>query len=275
MHVIQAFARANRKLSHFMTPRHLEQNTAHTRYKYEFHGALAERPVHVVLDVGAGQHWFFDPNLKKRFQFKLIGTDVSSSEMATNTSLDETIVSDACVNLGVPPNSINIISVRAAFEHFSDNARFLKNCAVVLREGGIVILTFPGRYAPFAIINRVLPGTLSSWLLRNLIPDSEEELGFKAYYDLCYDTAIRKAASEAGLTVETAFYDFYSSDYFAFFTPLYALSLLYDHLRYLIGIRNTASYYTFVLRKGVRSEWAMRPPASRSRLRSSHARALN
>jgi SAM-dependent methyltransferase len=170
--------------------------------------------------------------------------------MATNASLDEAIVSDTCVNLGVLENAIDIISVRAAFEHFSDNASFLKNCALALREDGIVILTFPGRYAPFAIINRVLPGGFSSWLLRNLIPDGKEELGFQAYYTLCYDSATRRAAGDAELTVETAFYDFYSRDYFAFFTPLYVLSLLYDHLRHLLGIRDSASYYTFVLRKG-------------------------
>ena len=42
---------------------------------------------------------------------------------------------------------------------------------------------------------------------------------------------------------------YYSSVYFRFFAPLYALSLLLDHLRHVLAVKELASFYLFVLEK--------------------------
>ncbi len=249
---IKKFVRFNRRMCGLISPDHQDASAYHI-YGYEFLKELAENGAARVLDIGAGQNWFFASELKDRFGFELIGQDISKGELDANPDLDVRIVSDACTDLSVEDGSIDIITARATVEHLHDNQLFLKNCAKALKPGGVVILTFAGRYAPFAILNRAFPEKLSRFLLAYLNPDATEKLGFRAYYNICTKSGIEKAAKNAGLRVARSFSYYYSSDYFAFFFPLFFLSVLYDHFRYLFGMHNVASYYAFVLRKGERS----------------------
>jgi SAM-dependent methyltransferase len=265
MSFLRAFVLLNRRISRFIQPR-TQQNSPYVRYRYEFWRALAETDVRVVTDIGAGQHWAFCSRLKCRFNFRLIGVDVDAAEIARNPDLDVRIVADACRSIGVDDGSVDIITARAAVEHLAETGSFLKNCHSALRPGGMVILTFSGRHAPFAILNRALPGPVSDWLLNNLLPDRPEKLGFKAYYDRCTDSGIRRAAESAGLQVRDVFCGYYSSDYFAFFAPLCLLSCAYDHLRHILDVKDLASYYTVVLAKPDHASEAIAENAERTRL---------
>ena len=82
------------------------------------------------------------------------------------------ICGDACKSLGVPDESVDLIMGRAVIEHLHDNASFLKSANRALREDGRLIVTFASKYAPFAVLNRILPRRISQWLLSHLVPGS-------------------------------------------------------------------------------------------------------
>jgi SAM-dependent methyltransferase len=229
-------------------------------YTYEVMRTLVESDIRTMVDVGAGRNWFFPTAIKEKLGLILIGTDIDGEEMAFNADLDKRLVGDACQSLGVPAGSVDLITSRAGVEHFPNNAAFLRNCAFALRPGGKVILSFAGRYAPFAILNRMMPEPVSRWLLDRLLPDKTEKLGLKAYYNCCTHSAMIKAAKAAGLTPVREVWDYQSSDYFGFFVPAFLMSSLYDGLRRMIGVKDLASYYTFVFEKPA-------PPAGAGLLR--------
>lgn len=244
----RSFVMLNRRLSKRLERERDELSSAYARYTSEVYRTLIEQNPERVLDVGAGQNWFFPTRLKK-LGFRLIGSDIDREELALNPALDERIVVDASCGLGVPDSSVDVITARAAVEHFRDNRTFIQNCSKALRPGGTLIVTFAGRNAPFALINRLLPETLSASLLEHLIPEKQEKLGFKAYYDRCTYSQITREARDAGLELVRYFYDFHSSAYFRFFVPVYLASLSLDRLRAALDWKDLASYYLFVFRK--------------------------
>jgi len=244
----RSFVMLNRRLSKRLERERDELSGAYARYTCEVYRTLIEQDPESVLDVGAGQHWFFPTRLKK-LGFRLIGSDIDRGELALNPALDERIVVDASTGLGVPNASVDVITARAAVEHFPDNRSFLRNCSNALKPGGTLVITFAGRNAPFALINRMLPETLSAWLLEHLIPEKREKLGFKAHYDRCTYSQITRAAHDAGLELVRYFYDFHSSAYFRFFVPAYLASASLDRVRAALDWKDLASYYVFVFRK--------------------------
>lgn len=255
----RSFVMLNRQVSKRLERERDELSSAYARYTCEVYRTLIEQAPERVLDVGAGQHWFFPAHLKSKLGFRLIGSDIDPGELALNAALDERIVVDASSGLGVPDSSVDVITARAAVEHFPDNRTFIRNCSHALRPGGTLIVTFAGRNAPFAVINRLLPEVLSGWLLEHLIPERQEKLGFKAYYDRCTYSQITREARDAGLDLVRHFYDFHSSAYFRFFVPVYLASASLDRVRAALDWRDGASYYLFVFRKPLRARGAAPP----------------
>ncbi len=201
-----------------------------------------------VLDVGAGKRWHFNASLKQS-GMDLIGFDIDMVEMSENMLLDRKICGDACESLNVPDKSVDLIMGRAVIEHLHDTASFLNNANRALREDGRLIVTFPSRHAPFAILNRILPRKVSSWLLSRLVPNSSGVLGFEAFYDRTTFPAFRQILADSGFEIEQEFASYFSSWYYRFFAPLFVVGLGYDYLCYTLGDPRFASFFMFVARK--------------------------
>lgn len=225
--------------------------TTHAYTKYDEVGACLLREVPgTVLDVGAGRQWHFAPTFKKP-GMTLVGFDIDLEEMRENALLDQKICGDACEGLRVPDQSVDLIMGRAVIEHLHDNAAFLKAAHSALREGGRLIVTFPNKYAPFAILNRMLPQRVSHWLLSRLVPGSDGVLGFEAFYDGTSFHAFKKMLIDAGFDVEQEYASYFSSSYYRFFVPLFVIGLVYDFLTYALKRPKLASYFMFVARRDV------------------------
>lgn len=244
---MRRFVQANTAVSDRLEPEIVTRSHAYTRYR-EVGARLLDREPKTVLDVGAGRQWHFQPALK-RPGMELIGFDIDLAEMADNPLLDQKICGDACQSLGVPDGSVDLITGRAVIEHLHDNASFLRSAHRALREGGQLIVTFPSRNAPFAILNRVLPRRVAQWLLLHLIPGSAGKLGFEAFYDLATFREFEQSLADAGFEVEEGFASYFSSSYFRFFTPLFVLATSFDYLRHILGNPRLASYFMFVAQK--------------------------
>jgi SAM-dependent methyltransferase len=132
---------------------------------------------------------------------------------------------------------------RAVVEHIRDNAAFFRNCARVLRPGGIVVHAFSGRFAPFALMNQLLPNRLTRRVIDYLHPEWHEErnYGFLAFYDRCYFSTVKDLLDRNDFTNVRFNFLYYQSIYFNFFYPLFMLMLAYVSISSMLGIRNLAS----------------------------------
>lgn len=245
---MNVFFQLNQRLARSITPQHVHEANVFGSY-WKIGAMLLSHPdVRRVVDVGAGKKWHFPAHYKAWYGIELIGVDIDEDEMLPNQLVDTKIVCDAVEHIPLPPNSIDLVTVNSGVEHFSDNEKFLQNAYDILRPGGFLLAQFPGRFSPFAILNRVLPQTMSRKLL-DKFTDSPSELGFKAVYDRTNYSAFRKLVSKTGFKEVYYVPGFYSSYYFEFFIPLYLLSYLYDSARFSLGARDLASYNLWVLQK--------------------------
>ena len=246
MPLLARFFAANRRLSKAIEDR-LPASFArhlHTLYKYEVADLINRRPGQVVLDIGGGKDCPFLPYVAEPCAHLIIALDCSEEELRRNRHLDQKIVADAAAD-GFPflDSSADLVVSRSVVEHIRDNTAFFENCARVLRPGCIMVHAFAGKFAPFALINQLLPNWLTRRLIGYLHPEWEEEnnYGFIAFYDRCYFSAVRHLLDCNGFQNTRFTLRYYQSIYFNFFFPLYALILGYDLISAVLGIRNMAS----------------------------------
>jgi len=213
----------------------------HTVYKYEAAARLNPRAGQVVIDIGCGRECPFLPFVHEPSTHLILGIDRSSYELHLNRDLSTKIVADAAVDaFPLRDASVDLVVSRSVVEHLSDNDVFLANCARVLRPGGVVVHTFACKFAPFAVINQLMPNAVARRLLAWFQPQWSEECGFPAHYNNCYFSAMRRLLDRHGFQNAQFSFRFYQGIYFNFFLPLYLPMLFYDLIIWRLGIRNLA-----------------------------------
>ena len=244
---IGLFFAANRRLSALLEARLPDsfKRHPHTIYKYEAAALLNHRVGQVVIDVGAGKECPFLPYVSEPSMQLIIGLDYSEDQLSRNLDLDRKIVANAAAH-GFPlrDSSADLVVSRSVVEHISDNRVFIENCARVLRPGGAMLHVFPGRFAPFALLNRLMPNWLARCVASYLLsPEWVEEgnYGFPVFYDRCYFSAVQNLLDQSGFKNAKYTFSFYQSIYFEFFFPLFCMVLAYDLIAWRLGIRNLAS----------------------------------
>lgn len=203
----------------------------------------------LVVDIGAGRECHFRENISETASPYLIGVDIDETEIRANADLHARAVCDVAQNRVFANKSLDFLVSRSVVEHIHDNAAFVAHAAQMLKPGGKFIHLFPGRYAPFAIVNRLLPDAVARKILYFFHPHFRDPCGFKPYYDRCYHSAMEQMLIENGFEIEVIERRYYQSLYLDFFLPFYLVGLLYDYLAYLSGIKNLASQLLVVARK--------------------------
>jgi|GEM_PF-673352 SAM-dependent methyltransferase len=246
MRLVSRFFAFNRRLSFALEERLPAgfRHHLHTLYKYQVADLLNRRPHQIVIDVGGGKECPFLPFVDDPGGHVLVALDIAEGELRQNTRVDLRVVADATLS-GLPlrDGSADLVVSRSLAEHLRDTRAYFANCARALRPGGTMVHAFPCRFAPFALVNRVLPTPLVRRLIAYLLPEwaAEGNYGFVAYYDQCYYSAIKDLLRANGLTNDRFVFTYYQSMYFTPFFPLFCVMVSYDLLLWALGIRNLAS----------------------------------
>jgi SAM-dependent methyltransferase len=178
-------------------------------------------PGSLVLDLGAGARCVYATR-----NLRVIGADILFSDLANNQDIQASVVSNLNADFPFRPESVDAVTACYFVEHVPDTENLIRNVARVLRPGGRLFMLFPGRYAPFAVVNRVIPNRLTNWCLRRFLEESHG--GFRAVYHNCGLKPMKKVLARNGLRLIEKEVCFYQSHYYSSFLPIYLLSLAYD-----------------------------------------------
>jgi ubiquinone/menaquinone biosynthesis C-methylase UbiE len=213
---------------------------------------MNRRPGQTVVDVGGGRSCRFAKYRDPNKNIRLVAVDISAEELSHNVDVDERLTVDIVEDLAFGDCEIDIITSRSVVEHLPDVEAFIRHSARVLRPGGYMVHAFPSKFAPFSLINQVLPHRISERVVHFLIPGSEGRLGFRAYYDRCYYSGFRRLLERHGYEIVDEAIGYYQSRYFDFLFPLYALSALYELLLVAFKPKDLAARVLIVARKPTR-----------------------
>jgi SAM-dependent methyltransferase len=196
----------------------------------------------LVLDAGAGGRCIYAGR-----SLRVIGSDVLLGNLRSNPDIKFAVVSDLERGFPFRPNSLDAVTACYFVEHIHDSEEFIRNVAGVLRPGGRLFLLFPCRYAPFAVINRMISNRLTVKMLQWFVEGSHG--GFPATYNNCWPSRMREILERNGLQVVGTELCFYQSHYYASFLPVYLCSLAYDMLMDTLNIESMAASACIFARK--------------------------
>jgi SAM-dependent methyltransferase len=250
--MLAAFFDWNRRLSAAIEKRLPSAFTRHlhTSYKYLVANYLDRQAEQTVLDIGGGKTCPYLPFTKEDGRHTIIAMDIAEEELRQNQDLTLRVVANASArNLPTRPGKVDLITSRSTVEHLPDNRAFLRSCHEALSEGGIMIHTFPCKYAPFSVVNALLPNALTRRLMAIFHPEWTDECGFRVFYDHCSYREMRRLIEEEGYDLLHCELRYYQAIYYNFFVPLYLLMIAYDLALWAVNARNLCCQILFVARR--------------------------
>lgn len=244
---LRAFLKVNKELSGKLG-KYLSKN----KDLYLLHDMETAACRGVGLDVGAG---------RRARSNGCIASDLSTDELQYNPSASRVCL-DASASWPFQPESLDFVTSRWTLEHLPKTETFFLEASTALRVNGRFVHLLACRYSLIATLGRLLPHSVSHWLLRRFFPESKDICGFEAHYDLCWPDALRRLCQEHRLAVERIELNYMQAWYFSFFVPLFLLCLGFDWSRRLLHMENTCHCLLLVARKvGSRGPISV-PPSS-------------
>lgn len=211
------------------------------RERFEALAAPALRPGATILDVGSGR----DPVLvpaDRPAGVTYIGLDVSAHELehAPAGSYDEVVVTDVAAFVPALAGRCDLIVSWQVFEHVDDLAAAVAHLRTYLRPDGRLVAMLSGRFAPFAVANRMLPTRVSNAIASRVLRVPSEDV-FPARYDRCHASALRRAfAPWRSLELQPLYR---GAVYFRFSSLALAAYLRYEGWAHRRGHAELATHY--------------------------------
>lgn len=156
----------------------------------------------LILDAGCSRG---DPDLPslKRGRFTL-GCDVDLPGLRANNIADA-VVMGGLSDLPFKDGSFDVIVLKWVLEHLRTPEVDFKECARVLRPGGVLVALTPNAHSLFTLISRSIPFRLKQLLKGNLFGIHEADT-FRTWYRANSRRTLVRLAQDAGLAEELLFY---------------------------------------------------------------------
>lgn len=245
-----AFVALNRKASERLEASLPQNFDIFCRYVEVVKDVINAKPRNTVaVDVGGGTTCPFARVLKPDGNTIIIALDISQDQLRCNNDVKGKLVADVVKNLPFGNGTIDLITSRSVLEHLGDVGDFVRHSRDVLKPGGYWVHLFPSKFAPFAVINQLLPKAWSRTLVGALFPSQKGICGFPALYNMCYYSAMENLLRKNGFDRVDIVASYYQSQYFSFCFPLFVASAAYELLVWHLGLRNLAAYLLVVARK--------------------------
>jgi len=201
-----------------------------------------------IIDAGCGTKTTFVKFCKTSINNKIIGIDLSINAFE-NKDVDEVIITNLETDLPFSENSIDIISSSSVVEHLKDVETFVKNCSLILKPGGIFINLFSNRYAPFALLNYLLPEKISRKLLYFFRESMRTKRRYRVYYNKCTYNQFNQLLQKYNFEMVNTYFNYYQSFYFDFFFPLFIASAIYEIILSAVKNKNLCSHMIIIAKK--------------------------
>lgn len=244
---LKAFIRANQRICNAIEPLLPHSRTnLFGLYIDTVSKRMNAKREQLIVDVGGGKSCPFSKYRLPELHTRIVCIDMSGDEMRHNNDVDEKRVADITRELPLEKGEADLVVSRSVLEHLLDVENFIELSAKGIKPGGHFIHLVPSRFAPFALINQLLPDAISRRILFFLRPESVGIGGYPAHYNACWHSALARLLPKHGFTVETIEVSFYQSEYFAFFVPFYLASALYELAVWKLGLKNLCAYLLVV-----------------------------
>lgn len=207
----------------------------------------ALRPGASVLDIGAGRQPTVDPGARPD-GVRYVGLDVDAEELETAApgSYDEIVVADVERLVPELADSFDLIVSWQALEHVRHLDRAAEVLRTYARPGGWFVAMLSGRWAAYAVANRLLPGAISARLVSRLRRRPLETV-FRAHYDKCSARGLRDAFAAWGEIQVIPHW--HAADYFERLPALQRAYLAYEDWAERRQMENLATHYTIAARR--------------------------
>lgn len=241
MRLLRRFLNANSRLSSRFDRRH--DAALYARYDADVASAVRSLTAGAtVVDVGGGRRCSFAHQLAANNDVRVIAVDISPTELAANTTVDETRVANVVEHLPFEDGKIDLLVSRTLLEHVESVEAAARNMARVLRPGAQTLHLLPCRYALFAIAARVFRFSFAKQLLHMLIPATRGVVEFDVFYDHGHPDELERIFRKAGFREVRTECTWDQADYFHPVFPVFLLVLLYQRLVEALAIRRLSSY---------------------------------
>jgi SAM-dependent methyltransferase len=194
-----------------------------------------------ILDVGAGRRPAILPDARPPGTF-YVGLDISEAELgeASTGSYDQVIVTDITRPHPALNEQFDLIVSFYALEHVKPLDDAFANMRAYLRPKGRLVAVLAGTFAGFALIHRLMPHRVGSWIQKRLY-NRPPESTFPAYYHHCWYSRLERILKLWDRAEIAPYYT--AASYFRFSRYVQAFFIGYEEWTYQRNHRNLASHY--------------------------------
>jgi SAM-dependent methyltransferase len=208
VHTTEAFAVVARMLPN------THRDSGYLQYKYIVSTLATNRN---LLEIGAGRRPLWTSAEIKQRNISYVANDIVEGELDRIPFPVKKAVFDCCGELPRAfVNSFDVICSKMVQEHVKSGDNFYCNIFKLLKPGAVAINFHPTLYCPPFLINRILPGNVSRFILGLLTQERTGETipKFPATYELCYSThRTAKLIKKIGFS-KVSIFPFYHHEYF-------------------------------------------------------------
>ena len=203
----------------------------------------------IILDVGGGKYCPFAKHKDPKKNVTIIAFDLSEEQVRENHDVDEKLIANIMQHLPFKDHGVDLVVSRSVLEHVEDLEAFVVESKRVLKSNGYCVHVFSSKFAPFAVVNQLLPRSLSKKLLLYVRPEARGIAGFPAYYNKCFYSSVKALFQKHGYEIVEIQLNYFQKAYFSFFVPLFLIMALYEMLLQSCRIKNLCAHILIVTKK--------------------------